>query len=79
MGVSLVLLKDVCKEESLCCVNERKCGLKTEDIDLCGFPIAYCEEGIMGRRLYSQVSKSICRDSECPTILFQTSLSTPQE
>lgn len=70
MGVNLVLLKDVCKEESLGCVNGRECGLKTEDADLCGFPIAYCGEGVMGRRLYSQVSKSVCRDSESPATLF---------
>lgn len=36
MGVYLVLLKDVCKEESLGCDNGRE--LKTEENDLGGFP-----------------------------------------
>lgn len=40
MGVDLVFLKDVCKEESLDCVNGRVCELKTEENGFVILPIA---------------------------------------
>lgn len=50
-----MLLKDMCKEESLGCDNRRE--MKTGEKALVVLPVTYCRQGIMGKR--SWVSKFV--------------------